>query len=151
MGPHPATAGPMRTPRCGPRHGGACLCPEPLLRPSWLGPRCSSVLRAARHRLPSLLLITANPEVLRHPVISGIAARAGATLAQVVFRFTLPVGILPLAGTSSAGHMRQDLASRDRVLSSDDVQAIADRLRREFRRSVEAGAQRSRVTGGPFG
>ena len=45
-------------------------------------------------------LLTANPEVLRHPLVAGIAARGKATPAQVVFRFALAVGMLPLTGTS---------------------------------------------------
>jgi diketogulonate reductase-like aldo/keto reductase len=69
-------------------------------------------------------LLTANPEVLNHPLVRSIAARSKATAAQVVFRFAQAVGMLPLTGTSSAEHMRQDLASRDLVLSDDEVGAI---------------------------
>ncbi len=69
-------------------------------------------------------LLTANPEVLRHPLVAGIAERAKATPAQVVFRFALAVGMLPLTGTSSAEHMRQDLASRELALSDAEVRAI---------------------------
>lgn len=69
-------------------------------------------------------LLTANPEVLRHPFVTGVASRAGATPAQVVFSFARAVGMVALTGTSSAGHMKQDLASRDLALSADDVQAI---------------------------
>jgi diketogulonate reductase-like aldo/keto reductase len=69
-------------------------------------------------------LLTANPEVLRHPLVAGLAARGLVTPAQVVFRFALAVGMLPLTGTSDVEHMEQDLASRDLVLSADEVQAI---------------------------
>jgi diketogulonate reductase-like aldo/keto reductase len=69
-------------------------------------------------------LLTANPEVLRHPFVAEIAGRTGATPEQIVFRFALAVGMLPLTGTSSAGHMKQDLASRDLALSPAEVQAI---------------------------
>jgi diketogulonate reductase-like aldo/keto reductase len=69
-------------------------------------------------------LLTANPEALRHPVVAGIAARVKATPAQVVFRFALAVGMLPLTGTSSAEHMQQDLASRGLALSADEARAI---------------------------
>jgi diketogulonate reductase-like aldo/keto reductase len=69
-------------------------------------------------------LLTANPEVLRHRLVAGIAARGRATPAQVVFRFARAVGMLPLTGTSSAEHMKQDLASRDLALSADEVRAI---------------------------
>lgn len=69
-------------------------------------------------------LLTANPDVLRHPLVVGIAARGGATPMQVVFRFALAVGMLPLTGTSSPEHMRQDLAARALALSDDEARAI---------------------------
>ena len=69
-------------------------------------------------------LLTANPEVLRHPLVAGLAARHHATPAQVVFRFARAVGMLPLTGTSDPEHMRQDLASRELDLSADDAAAI---------------------------
>src|SRR6266446_6933694 len=40
-------------------------------------------------------LLTANPGVLRHPLVAGLAARGKATPAQVVFRFAQAVGMLP--------------------------------------------------------
>jgi diketogulonate reductase-like aldo/keto reductase len=69
-------------------------------------------------------LLTANAEILRHPLITGIAKRADATPAQVVFSFARAVGMLPLTGTSNAEHMKQDLASAELTLSVDEVQAI---------------------------
>ncbi len=69
-------------------------------------------------------LLTANPEVFHHPLVAGIAARLKATPAQVIFRFAQAVGMLPLTGTSSPEHMKQDLASRDLTLSPDEVRAI---------------------------
>ncbi len=69
-------------------------------------------------------LLTANPGVLRHPLVARLAARGNATPAQVVFRFAQAVGMLPLTGTSSAEHMKQDLASRHLALSADEVRAI---------------------------
>lgn len=69
-------------------------------------------------------LLTANAEVLHHPLVGRLATSASATPAQVVFRFALAVGMLPLTGTSSAGHMRQDLAAAALPMSADDVQAI---------------------------
>jgi diketogulonate reductase-like aldo/keto reductase len=69
-------------------------------------------------------LLTANPEVLGHRLVAGIAARSKATPAQVVFRFAQAVGILPLTGTSDPEHMKQDLASRHLALSADEARAI---------------------------
>jgi diketogulonate reductase-like aldo/keto reductase len=69
-------------------------------------------------------LLTANVDVLRHPVVSELAARAGATPAQIVFAFARTAGMLPLTGTSDDGHMKQDLDSVELKLSSDAVRAI---------------------------
>ena len=69
-------------------------------------------------------LLTANTEVRRHPLVTGLAAGSNVTPAQVVFSFARAVGILPLTGTSDAEHMKQDLANRDLTLSADAVQAI---------------------------
>jgi diketogulonate reductase-like aldo/keto reductase len=69
-------------------------------------------------------LLTANVEVLRHPLVAGIASRAGVTPAQVVFAFARAVGMLPLTGTSDEEHMKQDLASRGMEIGADAVRAI---------------------------
>jgi diketogulonate reductase-like aldo/keto reductase len=69
-------------------------------------------------------LLTANPEVLQHPPLIGLAAKLNATPAQVVFSFARAVGILPLTGTTNADHMKQDLASLNLTLPPDVVHAI---------------------------
>jgi diketogulonate reductase-like aldo/keto reductase len=69
-------------------------------------------------------LLTANADVLRHPLVTDLAAHLEATPAQAVFAFARAVGILPLTGTSNAEHMQQDLASMNLELSPDAVQAI---------------------------
>jgi len=69
-------------------------------------------------------LLTANPEVLRHPPLIGLAEKLTATPAQIVFAFARAVGMLPLSGTSNAEHMKQDLASLTLTLPPEVVQAI---------------------------
>jgi diketogulonate reductase-like aldo/keto reductase len=54
-------------------------------------------------------LLTANRDVLAHPEMVRIARRHGRSVAQVVFRFALDAGMVPLTGTTDAGHMREDL------------------------------------------
>jgi diketogulonate reductase-like aldo/keto reductase len=66
-------------------------------------------------------LLTANLEVLQDRFVIGMAARLGATPAQVVFAFARGVGMLRLTGTSDAEHMRQDLESSRLELSPGDV------------------------------
>ncbi len=69
-------------------------------------------------------LLTANPEVLGSALVRQIAERERATPPQVVFRFALAVGMLPLTGTSDPEHMAQDLASPSITLSRDEVESI---------------------------
>ena len=69
-------------------------------------------------------LLTANVEVLHDSLIAGLAGQMDVTAEQVVFAFARAVGILPLTGTSSAEHMKQDLASAGLVLAPEAVGAI---------------------------
>jgi diketogulonate reductase-like aldo/keto reductase len=69
-------------------------------------------------------LLTANLEVLRHPLVTSLAARENATPAQVIFAFARTVGMLPLTGTSNAEHMKQDLASSSLTLPPDAVREL---------------------------
>jgi diketogulonate reductase-like aldo/keto reductase len=69
-------------------------------------------------------LLTANPEVLHHPFVAGIATRSKATPAQVVFSFSRMAGMLPLTGTTDAAHMSEDLASDAVRLSAEEVRTL---------------------------
>ncbi|MEW6731359.1 MAG: aldo/keto reductase [Acidobacteriota bacterium] len=69
-------------------------------------------------------LLTANVEVLRHPLINNVAAQLHATPAQVVFAYARAIGILPLTGTTDPEHMKQDLDSLSLVLPAEVVPVI---------------------------
>jgi diketogulonate reductase-like aldo/keto reductase len=69
-------------------------------------------------------LLTANRPVLASPTVARIAQRYGRTVNQVIFGFALAVGMLPLTGTSSADHMREDLAAFDFALEPGEVTQI---------------------------
>ena len=69
-------------------------------------------------------LLTANPEVFEHPPFLELAKKLEVTPAQVLFAFARAVGMLPLTGTSSAEHMRQDLGSLQLALPAGVVCAI---------------------------
>jgi len=69
-------------------------------------------------------LLTANADVVRHPLVADMAKRRGATSAQIVFSFAQSIGILPLTGTSDAVHMKQDLASTGIALTADEVHTL---------------------------
>jgi diketogulonate reductase-like aldo/keto reductase len=69
-------------------------------------------------------LLTANARELTLPAIARAAARTRRSPAEVVFRFALAVGMLPLTGTSSQDHMRLDLACTSWELLPAEVTAI---------------------------
>lgn len=69
-------------------------------------------------------LLTANREVFIDPDIRAMAARYGMGLAQLVFRFAMQVGMLPLTGTTNPQHMKEDLRSDQFTLTPDDLQRI---------------------------
>ena len=69
-------------------------------------------------------LLTANRDVLAHPEISRIAQRHRRTVSQIVFRFAIEVGMIALTGTTSAEHMREDLAVFDFSLEPENVARI---------------------------
>jgi diketogulonate reductase-like aldo/keto reductase len=69
-------------------------------------------------------LLTANRDAVASRQVRAIAARHGKTPAQVVFRFARQVGMLPLTGTRSPQHMREDLAIEAFELSPDELAAV---------------------------
>lgn len=69
-------------------------------------------------------LLTANPEVWESAKIEEIATRLNKTSAQVIFRFAIQIGIVPLTGTTSEIHMQNDLETLNFELKSDAIEAI---------------------------
>ena len=71
-------------------------------------------------------LLTANQRELQGPEMRAIAEGHQKTIPQVVFRFAIEVGMLPLTGTTDEEHMRQDLAALDFQLSQEEVETIEE-------------------------
>jgi diketogulonate reductase-like aldo/keto reductase len=69
-------------------------------------------------------LLTANRAVFMEPDIRAMATRYKAGSAQIVFRFAMQIGMLPLTGTTDPQHMKEDLAVRQFTLTPDEVQRI---------------------------
>lgn len=110
------------------------FCDEAKVRPRFVQNRCYAA-RGWDRRVRAFCsaegliyqgfsLLTANRDVLTHPDVLGVAARYGRTPAQVVFRFALEVGMLPLTGTTDPAHMRDDLAALTFRLEPDEVRLI---------------------------
>lgn len=61
---------------------------------------------------------------LSGPKVHQIAERLSCSLPQVVFRFALQLGMIPLTGTTSQRHMEEDLEVYDFELSEADMDLI---------------------------
>ncbi len=110
------------------------LCREARIRPRFVQNRCYAVRSwdrlirefcAANDMIyQGFSLLTGNREVMARPEIVQIAKRHGRTVSQIVFRFALDVGMLPLTGTTDADHMRMDLDVFDFQLEPEELQTI---------------------------
>ena len=69
-------------------------------------------------------LLTANREVFIEPDVRAMAARYGVGPAQIVFRFAMQIGMLPLTGTTNPQHMREDLQSDKFSLAPEELQRL---------------------------
>ena len=69
-------------------------------------------------------LLTANREVLAEAEVRDIAKKLGAGVAQVIFRFAMQIGMLPLTGTTNPQHMKEDLQAEQLSLSTEEIQRI---------------------------
>jgi diketogulonate reductase-like aldo/keto reductase len=110
------------------------LCAQAVVKPMMVQNRCYAALgwdeevreicRAHDIIYQGFSLLTANREVLADPGIHAIAQRLGTGLAQVVFRFAIQVGMLPLTGTTNPQHMKEDLQAEQLTLTSEDMRVI---------------------------
>jgi diketogulonate reductase-like aldo/keto reductase len=76
----------------------------------------------------SFWTLTANPHILSGNIVRTIARKYEKTEAQIFFRYLSQSGIVPLTGTSSEQHMKEDLGIFDFELSAEDIKDISLRL-----------------------
>ncbi len=110
------------------------LCEQANIKPMVVQNRCYAVLgwdkevreicQAHGIIYQGFSLLTANREVLSDPEIWEIAKRLGTGPAQVIFRFAQQIGMLPLTGTRSEQHMKEDLEIEQFELSPTEVTRI---------------------------
>lgn len=72
----------------------------------------------------SFWTLTANPDLLQSSVVMGIASALQKTPGQILFRYLTQVGVVPLTGTTSGIHMKEDLAIFEFDLSEDYLNKI---------------------------
>jgi diketogulonate reductase-like aldo/keto reductase len=69
-------------------------------------------------------LLTANREAFVDPAIRAMAERYRTGVAQIVFRFAMQVGMVPLTGTTQAQHMADDLRVDQFTLTPEEIARI---------------------------
>ena len=72
----------------------------------------------------SFWTLTANPQVLGHRTVRELALRHGRTGAQILFRYLTQNDVVPLTGTRSEGHMREDLGIFEFELLESEREAM---------------------------
>lgn len=75
----------------------------------------------------SFWTLTANARVLRSAPLESLAGKYGRTPAQILFRHLTQDGIVPLTGTRSPQHMREDLAIFEFELAEEE-RALIEQL-----------------------
>ncbi len=110
------------------------LCDKASVKPMVVQNRCYAVLgwdkevrelcRAHNIIYQGFSLLTANRDVLVDPETWAIAKRLGTGPQQVIFRFAMQIGMLPLTGTTSEQHMKEDLQVENLELTPQEVLRI---------------------------
>ena len=72
----------------------------------------------------SFWTLSANPQLLADPAVTGPARSLDRTPAQILFRYLLQQDVVPLTGTTSLPHMQQSLAIFDFALTDAEAGAI---------------------------
>jgi diketogulonate reductase-like aldo/keto reductase len=113
------------------------LCRDAEVKPAFVQNRCyartgwdrqiRALCREHEVVYQGFSLLTANRRELAQPAIARLAARLGRDPAELVFRFALQVGMIPLTGSSDRAHLQMDLACLDFTLADDDL-AILERI-----------------------
>jgi diketogulonate reductase-like aldo/keto reductase len=72
--------------------------------------------------------LTANPHILSSIIINELAKKYSKTPAQVFYRFLNQIEIIPLIGTTSKEHMKEDIEIFGFKLGEDEVKSILKQI-----------------------
>jgi diketogulonate reductase-like aldo/keto reductase len=73
----------------------------------------------------SFWTLTANGHLLGHELVLAIASRHARTPEQVLYRYLAHESVVPLTGTTSVAHMREDLAIFEFELDDTEIAAVS--------------------------
>jgi len=76
----------------------------------------------------SFWTLTANPALLAHGTVQSLVQRYQRSPAQIFYRYLTQIGIIPLIGTTSASHMKEDLAIFDFELLASECETVSGLL-----------------------
>jgi diketogulonate reductase-like aldo/keto reductase len=76
----------------------------------------------------SFWTLTANPQVLAHHTVQVLASKYQRTPEQIFFRYLTQIDVIPLTGTTSEVHMREDLTIFDFELTTSECDAVTTLL-----------------------
>jgi diketogulonate reductase-like aldo/keto reductase len=110
------------------------LCDGARVRPRFVQNRCYAsqrwdqrvreYCRANNMIYQGFSLLTANRAALAHVDLAKMAKRHGRSVSQIIFRFAIDLGMMPLTGTTDPAHMRADLDVFDFDLNATEVERI---------------------------
>ncbi|WHZ24520.1 MAG: 2,5-diketo-D-gluconic acid reductase [Nitrospira sp.] len=110
------------------------LCERATHKPMVVQNRCYAALgwdrevrdicRAHHIVYQGFSLLTANRELFADPEVRAMATKYGMGLAQLVFRFAMQIGMLPLTGTTKRQHMNEDLESDRFTIEPEDLRRL---------------------------
>jgi diketogulonate reductase-like aldo/keto reductase len=112
------------------------LCTDAKVKPHFVQNRCyvtavrgwdrevRRFCNANRIVYQGFSLLTANRGAMASQQLATLAQRHDCSPAQLIFRFAIDVGIIPLTGTTDAMHMQQDLEIFHMRLEPEDIECI---------------------------
>ncbi|MBX9569510.1 MAG: aldo/keto reductase [Candidatus Obscuribacterales bacterium] len=110
------------------------LCKGAKVKPMFVQNRCFAVMawdhevraicRAEKIIYQGFSLLTANTRVLSTPLVQSLCKKYQATPAQIIFAFSLQIGMLPLTGTSSIEHMKEDLQAGKIIFGNHELREL---------------------------
>jgi diketogulonate reductase-like aldo/keto reductase len=110
------------------------LCAKAKTKPMAVQNRCyarlgwdqevRAICRSHKIIYQGFSLLTANAREMNSPAVQAIAKRLGTGVAQVIFRFAMQLGMLPLTGTTNPQRMKEDLEAERLKLTAEDLTQI---------------------------
>ena len=77
-------------------------------------------------RYQSFWTLTANPHILSSALVKDLATKHGKTREQILYASLIGEGVIPLNGTTSEQHMKEDLSICEWQMPEEDRKQVLD-------------------------